>query len=215
MDDPSANGDLQLLDGVSWRGAAVPGERSHDLLALLALSAPHAVGDARLLEDVWAEHAPPSSTKALQVLVSRIRSGTDATVVERSGHGYRLGRVDVDYLSLCRHTEAARAATDAGDPGTARREARAALATPLAETGTTDRGPLAELRSAARHELDQARELLGRALSVPRGARRGARAAGAGCGEAPRRRGAARGSAAQRGGRARCTDGTRPLRAAP
>jgi predicted ATPase/DNA-binding SARP family transcriptional activator len=166
MDAPSANGDLRLLDGVSWRGAVVPGERSHDLLALLALSAPHTVADARLLEDVWAEHAPPSSTKALQVLVSRVRSGTDAAVVERSGHGYRLGHVDVDYLSLCRHTEAARAASDAGDPASACREARAALATTLAEPGTTDRGPLAELRSAARRELDLAREVLGRALSA-------------------------------------------------
>ncbi len=69
-------------------------------------------------------------------------------MVERSGHGYRLGDVTVDYLLLRRHTDAARAATDAGDPRAACGEARAALASPVAEVGTTDRGPLAELRAS-------------------------------------------------------------------
>jgi hypothetical protein len=45
MGEPSGNADLRLLDGVSWRGAAVPGERSHELLALLAMSAPKSVRD--------------------------------------------------------------------------------------------------------------------------------------------------------------------------
>ena len=166
MTEPSGGADLRLLDTVSWRGAPVPGERSHDLLALLAMSAPKAVADTRLLDEVWAEHAAPSSTKALQVQVSRIRSSTAAVMVERSGHGYRLGDVTVDYLLLRRHTDAARAATDAGDSRTACGEARAALASPVAEVGTTDRGPLAELRASARREVDRARELLGRALSA-------------------------------------------------
>jgi hypothetical protein len=69
-------------------------------------------------------------------------------------------------VSLRRHADAARAATDDGDPRAACRAARAALAIPVAEVGTTDRGPLAELRAAARREVDRARELLGRALST-------------------------------------------------
>src|SRR4051794_149680 len=157
---------LRLLDGVTWHGGPVPGERSHDLLAVLATSAPRVVGDARLLEEVWAERTAPRSTKALQVLVSRIRSSTDPAVVERSPHGYRLGDVGVDYLALRRHRAAAKAAIETGDARTACLEARAALAVPVAEVGTSDRGPLAELRTAARRETGQAGELLGRALSA-------------------------------------------------
>ena len=156
---------LRLLDGVSWQGATIPGERSHDLLALLTLSAPRVVGDARLLDEVWAEHETPSSTKALQVLVSRTRTATDAALVVRSGHGYRLGDVEVDHLTMRARAEAARTALAAGDPVAARDEARAALAIPLADVGTTDRGPLAELRAAARRETERAREVLGQALT--------------------------------------------------
>ena len=93
---------LTLLDGVRWDGVPLPGSRTHDLLAVLALAAPRAVSDSRLLEEVWAERETPSTGKALQVLVSRTRAATDPGLVVRVGQGYRLGDLPVDVRTAAR-----------------------------------------------------------------------------------------------------------------
>jgi hypothetical protein len=59
---------LTLLDGVAWRGRAVPGERVAALLAALA-SRPEGLTDTRLIELIWAgqpDGEPANPTKALQ-----------------------------------------------------------------------------------------------------------------------------------------------------
>jgi DNA-binding SARP family transcriptional activator len=81
---------LRLLDDVTWQGTPLPGERPAALLAALALS-PSGVSDASLIDVVWAEDLPANPTKALQVLVSRVRSQCGAEVLVRQGNGYRLG----------------------------------------------------------------------------------------------------------------------------
>src|SRR5262245_52721759 len=83
---------LRLLDGVSFAGEPVTGARSADLLADLVLHR-SGLSDERLLDDVWADH-PPTSAKALQVQVSRVRAQCGPEAVQRSNGGYRLGLPD-------------------------------------------------------------------------------------------------------------------------
>ncbi len=162
MSDPA----LVLLDGVRWRDAPVPGERSHALLSALALQGSRAVGGERLVHDVWGEDAPPAApAKALQVLVSRTRAHTDPGLLVRSGAGYRLGDVTVDFWTLSGHASAARDALAGGDVVRARDEARTALAVQVAASGAAT-GPVAELRRAASEQRAAAGEVLGRALSA-------------------------------------------------
>ena len=157
---------LVLLDGVRWCDVPVPGERSHALLAALALEGSRAVSGERLVQEVWGEDgAPATPAKALQVLVSRTRAQTDPGLLVRAADGYRLGEVSVDSWALRRHASAARDALDRGDASRARDEARAALAVPVAGTGIPT-GPVAALRSAATQQQAVAGEVLGRALSV-------------------------------------------------
>ena len=96
---------LTLLDGVAWQGQAVPGDRVAALLAALA-SRPEGVTDGRLIRLIWADDEPANPTKALQVLVSRVRTTLGADSVERYDGGYRLGvpADDVDALLLRRLT---------------------------------------------------------------------------------------------------------------
>jgi predicted ATPase/DNA-binding SARP family transcriptional activator len=153
--------DLSLLDGVSWQGRDVPRGRGGDLLAALTLAAPRSVAVSELVRDVWAEDEPAHPEKALQVLVSRVRSQTSADTVSRVGTGYRLGlRPDqVDLLRLRRLVDDGTAARSAGDLDVARLQAREALAWPL--TTAAEDGPLADAVSAAREEQARARRLLG------------------------------------------------------
>ncbi|PUA79229.1 ATP-binding protein [Nocardioides currus] len=154
---------LRLLDGVSWQGEAIPGDRLKSLLAALALE-PSGVSDAGLAARVWADDEPAHPTKALQVLVSRIRSRTQASVPVRHDGGYRLGLAvaDVDAWTLTRRVTDARAALAAGDPA-------AALDLVDVVSGwsvsTVDSGPLADLRARARADLADALRTRGVALS--------------------------------------------------
>jgi predicted ATPase/DNA-binding SARP family transcriptional activator len=157
---------LTLLDDVRWQGRAVPGERSHALLAALALSAGRPVSQTGLVDQVWGiDDAPSNPTKALQVLVSRTRAQTGADAVLRTDHGYRLGVPDdaVDALRLRRHLRDARSAEKAGDLGRARDASGEVVAATIG-SGPAE-GPLQELRREARGRVAEARLILGRSLS--------------------------------------------------
>jgi len=157
---------LTLLDGVSWRGQAIPGERVAALLAALA-GRPEGVTDGRLIELIWADDEPANPTKALQVLVSRVRTALGADSVERYDGGYRLGvpADDVDALLLRSKTRAASAALDAGDATRAADLAAGAVAVGVG--GATDaQGPLAELRQDAAADRRRAERVLGLALAA-------------------------------------------------
>jgi predicted ATPase/DNA-binding SARP family transcriptional activator len=157
---------LRLLDEVSWRGTPLPGGRNHALLAAL-VAAGGQVSEERLVDEVWGpDEVPANPAKALQVVVSRVRSQTAPEVVARTDHGYRLGLPPdaVDALVLRDAVVGAREAEGRHDLVRARDLARAALALPA--PGSAGEGPLGELRSAARHQREVAALVLGRALSA-------------------------------------------------
>jgi predicted ATPase/DNA-binding SARP family transcriptional activator/tetratricopeptide (TPR) repeat protein len=154
---------LTLLDGVRWQGGAVPGARTHTLLAVLTAAAPRAVSAGELVRRVWLDGPPEHPEKALQVLASRTRARTAPQVVELSGAGYRLGLGDteVDVLELRRLVAEARAAEAASDPDAARLCAEAALAVPVEANGDgSDDAALGELVAAALADRDSARSVL-------------------------------------------------------
>jgi predicted ATPase len=140
---------LRLLGEVSFSGEPVPGARSADLLAALAL---HRTGlsDARLVEEVWADQS--ARTKALQVQVSRVRAQCGQDMVDRYDGGYRLGLPDdaVDAWVLESLVEGARKALVDDDPHRALAQAVAADELVCATAATEGEGPLAEVRRRAR-----------------------------------------------------------------
>jgi predicted ATPase len=157
---------LELLDDPRWAGAPLTGGRTHALLAALVVAGGRAVGDDRLVDEVWGEAAAPANpAKALQVVVSRTRSQTTPAAVERVEHGYRLGlRSDeVDALVLGQAVRDAREAEARGEHVRAGDRARAALAPQVADGGD---GALGELRRQAHEQRSVARAVLGRALSA-------------------------------------------------
>ncbi len=156
--------ELTLLDGVRWQGTPVPGGRAHALLAALVLAAPRTVTAAELVEQIWAEDEPGHPDKALQVLVSRVRSNTAPDVVHHQGNGYQIGlRPDqVDALRVRGQVREALAARSAGDLDVARHQARQAA--DVTVTTPPVNGPLAALVADAREDQARARRLLGSVL---------------------------------------------------
>jgi predicted ATPase/DNA-binding SARP family transcriptional activator len=156
-----------LLDGVHWEGAAIPGERLGDLLSALALR-PSGASDQALVEEIWADEMPANPTKALQVLVSRVRSACGPGVVERYDGGYRLrlDRGDVDVWLVADLTAAAERAVAAGDAGAVDLAARAeALLAGAADTDPAD-GPRGRLMQSTRALESRVRRVRGLALAA-------------------------------------------------
>ena len=157
---------LTLLDGVSWRGQAIPGDRVASLLAALA-GRPEGVADSRLIDKIWADDEPANPTKALHVLVSRVRATLGADAVERYDGGYRLGVPpdDVDALLLRRLAREAGAALDAGEAQRAADLAARAAGLDVAGENVAH-GPLAELRHDAAADQQRSERVLGLALAA-------------------------------------------------
>lgn len=155
---------LTLLGEVAWRGVPLTGERSHALLATLALHAPRPVSTHGLIEAVWGDDVPANPAKALQVLVSRTRAHTSSDLVARVGDAYVLGDCAVDARIVARAARTADEAWRAEDvTGTIR------ATTPMVDLVVAvdeDPGPLAELRRGAAEDLDRIRTLHGLALSA-------------------------------------------------
>ncbi|TCK24346.1 AAA family ATPase [Pseudonocardia endophytica] len=120
---------LTLLDDVRWNGEPVVGDRPGALLEALVEAGPAGRSAESLIEAVWGDDPPANPTKALQVLVSRVRATTDARVIERTARGYRLGlgRDEVDVLAHADLVEAARSAYEDGRLDAAVAAARDAL----------------------------------------------------------------------------------------
>ncbi|MEU6137943.1 BTAD domain-containing putative transcriptional regulator [Nocardioides sp. NPDC047086] len=94
---------LSVLDEVTWAGAPVAGERTRALLRALVEAGPRGASEAALVEEIWGrDDIPANPAKALQVVVSRARTATDAGAIERTPRGYRLslGAGEVDAWSL-------------------------------------------------------------------------------------------------------------------
>jgi predicted ATPase/DNA-binding SARP family transcriptional activator len=157
---------LTLLDGVAWQGRPIPGDRVAALLAALA-GRPEGVTDGRLIDLIWSDDEPANPTKALQVLVSRVRTTLGPESVTRYDGGYRLGVPpdDVDALLLRRLSREAGAALEAGDAARSVDLAERATRLDVSEA-TADTGPLAELRLDAAHDRRRVGRVLGLALAA-------------------------------------------------
>lgn len=94
---------LSVLDEVTWAGAPVAGERTRALLRALVEAGPRGASEEALVEEIWGlDDVPANPSKALQVVVSRARTATEAGAIERTPRGYRLslGPGEVDAWSL-------------------------------------------------------------------------------------------------------------------
>ncbi|MGW1842627.1 BTAD domain-containing putative transcriptional regulator [Streptomyces sp. NPDC001966] len=113
-------------------GSALPvsGTRLRALLAALALRAGRPVPVADLVDDVWAEDPPHDAPAALQALVGRLRRvlGRDAITSAHGGYRLTAGPDEVDLHVFERLSRQGAEELDAGDPVTAARTLRTALA---------------------------------------------------------------------------------------
>jgi DNA-binding SARP family transcriptional activator len=146
------------------------------LLAVLALHLGEAVSQDQLAEALWREHAPRSATNALQNYVLRLRRALQAAegvqiVTDPAGYRLEASADVVDARLAERLIGGGREATAAGDPATAARLLREALALwhgrALAEFADqpfaqAEAARLEELRESAREDLVDAELALGR-----------------------------------------------------
>ena len=100
------------------RRVPVPGGKTSELLARLALEAGTCVRADRLVEDVWAEDALSTRRNTLQSKIAKLRRafGDPGIIVSGSG-GYTLAveRCDVDALAVLRDAATAAELLDVGD----------------------------------------------------------------------------------------------------
>ena len=158
--------ELTLLAPVAFAGREIRGARLYGLLALLATDLRTGCGRSRLIEGLWPEEQPGDPAKALQVLVTRLRSQLGPDVVVRTAAGYRLALAEdqVDTSAALLSMSACAQHARAGDHSTALWHAEAGLAlwhdAEDADPGLRD--PLSMLRTereATRRALFRARAL--------------------------------------------------------
>ncbi|MEU5532079.1 BTAD domain-containing putative transcriptional regulator [Streptomyces sp. NPDC020362] len=132
--------ELALLSRVACRGREITAPRLRGLLALLAEDLRGGCSTHRLVEGLWPDELPERPGKAVQVLVSRLRTQLGADLIVSTPTGYRLAldetQVDSSAL-LLREAEAAERAR-AGDHAGALAGAEAGLAL---WDGSTGAGP--------------------------------------------------------------------------
>lgn len=118
--------EFQLLGPVRVRRAAVAldlgGSKPYGVLALLLLSANRPVPVSALIDGLWADDAPRTATKMIQVYVSRIRQqlGTHGSCLRTTPGGYQLNAEDasIDLLRFEQLTARAHAVASS-DPAAA------------------------------------------------------------------------------------------------
>lgn len=123
---------LGVTEARDENGSALPvsGTRLRALLAALALRAGRPVPVADLVDDVWAADPPHDAPAALQALVGRLRRvlGRDAITSAHGGYRLAAGPDEVDLHVFERLSRQGAEELDAGDPVTAARTLRTALA---------------------------------------------------------------------------------------
>jgi WD40 repeat protein/DNA-binding SARP family transcriptional activator len=81
---------IGVLGPLSHDGAATFGRRDRAVLTALAMYVGRAVSADALADAVWGADPPPSSHKALQGCVVRLRKALGAAAIQTSAQGYRL-----------------------------------------------------------------------------------------------------------------------------
>jgi predicted ATPase/DNA-binding SARP family transcriptional activator len=121
---------LALLSRVACRDQEITAPRLRGLLALLAEELSTGCSTGRLVEGLWPEELPERPGKAVQVLVSRLRSQLGADLIVSTPTGYRLALDErqVDSSALLLHEAASAERARARDHEGALAEAEAGLA---------------------------------------------------------------------------------------
>ncbi|MEN8652482.1 BTAD domain-containing putative transcriptional regulator [Streptomyces sp. 21So2-11] len=146
--------ELTLLPRIAYRGQEMTAPRLRGLLALLAVDLRAGCSTGRLVEGLWPDAQPERPGKAVQVLVSRVRSQLDAELIVSTPTGYRLalGETQVDSSALLLHEAAGAERSRKGDHRGALEEAEAGLAfwdgVVAAGAGEDLRDPVVALRTA-------------------------------------------------------------------
>ncbi|MFC9945148.1 ATP-binding protein [Streptomyces pratensis] len=122
--------ELILLPRVAYQGREITAPRLRGLLALLAVDLRAGCSTHRLVEGLWPDARPERPSKAVQVLVSRLRSQLGAGLIVSVPTGYRLalGGTQVDSSALLLREEAGSERARTGDHRGALEEAEAGLA---------------------------------------------------------------------------------------
>ncbi|SFW65924.1 AfsR/SARP family transcriptional regulator [Amycolatopsis australiensis] len=115
------------VESAPGRWLTLRGERQRTLLAVLLLNAGQYVHADVLVEALWPERPPKSYASNLHTYLSRLRDRIDGLRVGHGPLGYRL-HVEPDELDLLVFRSAVAEGQRAGDPGTASRHYRRALA---------------------------------------------------------------------------------------
>jgi DNA-binding SARP family transcriptional activator/tetratricopeptide (TPR) repeat protein len=108
-------GPVEVRDSDAWLSPNGPQLRL--LLAVLALSAGHAVSAGELVDVLWQERPPPSARASLQILVTRLRkalAGVPGFALERCGDGYLL-RLSPDSVDVHLFRSLVRSAREASE----------------------------------------------------------------------------------------------------
>ena len=79
-------GPLEAIDGTT--PLALGGRKQRALLARLVLGVNRAIPMQRLIDDLWGEDVPASSTKMIQIYVSQLRKVLPADVLRTQPPGY-------------------------------------------------------------------------------------------------------------------------------
>jgi DNA-binding SARP family transcriptional activator len=122
--------ELVLLPRVSYHEQEITGPRLRGLLGLLAGDLRSGCSTARLVEGLWPDGRPENPTKALQVLVSRVRAQLGSDVIVSTATGYRLSLSEnqVDTAAVLLRAAASARYAGAGDHAAALGHAEAGLA---------------------------------------------------------------------------------------
>jgi predicted ATPase/DNA-binding SARP family transcriptional activator len=156
--------ELTLLSRVCCRGQEITGPRLRDLLALLAGSPRAGCGVPALVDGLWPETQPDNPTKAVQVLVSRLRSQLGADLIANTATGYRLTLAEDEIDASVVLLQAAKARS--ADAATALAAAEVGLACWDGEPeSTADGDPLSRLRAERASTYRALTRIRGLALS--------------------------------------------------
>ena len=122
--------ELTLLSRVRCRGRDVTGAQTGGLLAALAGDLRAGRGTGWLVAELWPDEQPEHPVKALQLLVSRVRSRLGADLIVSTPTGYRLGlsAEQVDATAVLIEASASEEHARSGDHAAALRRAEAGLA---------------------------------------------------------------------------------------
>ncbi|MEV6907870.1 BTAD domain-containing putative transcriptional regulator [Amycolatopsis sp. NPDC051071] len=144
--------ELALLSRVAYRDVEIAGSRPRGLLALLAGELRAGCSTGRLVDALWPADRPAHPTKALQLVVSRLRARLGADVILSTSTGYRLalGESQVDASAVVLSASASENRARVGDHQLAliRAEEGLALCVGAEEWENAPDDPVSALRAA-------------------------------------------------------------------